>query len=130
MTWRQIHVVGSADVSNRRPSTILARRSSMPHRTTASIVGLVVAPMLVTNVIAAVQARTRMVCVSAIDKNGGAVADLQASEFQVKEGGKTAEVLSARPATTPLRINLIVADGGTGAFQLAIATFLQKLLGR
>src|SRR5437763_393011 len=58
------------------------------------------------------------------------VADLQASEFQVKEGGKTAEVLSAQPATMPLRIALIVADGGTGAFQLGMATFMQKLLGR
>src|SRR5216110_936325 len=82
----RIHVVGSQGVSNQRPSTILARRSLMPHRTTASIVGLVVAPLLVTHVIGVVQPRTRMVCVSATDKNGSAVADLQASEFQVKEG--------------------------------------------
>ena len=73
-----------------------------------------------------VQPRTRTVCVSATDKNGSAVADLQASEFQVKEGGKTAEVLSAQPATMPLRIALIVADGGTGAFQLGMATFMQR----
>jgi VWFA-related protein len=78
----------------------------------------------------AAQARTRTVYASATDKSGSAVADLQASDFQVKAGGKASEVVSARPATMPLRIALIVADGGTGAFQLGLATFMQKLLGR
>jgi VWFA-related protein len=77
----------------------------------------------------AVQPRTRTVCVSATDKNGSAVRDLQADEFQVKAGGKTLEIVSVRPATSPLRIALIVADAGTGAFQLGLAHFMQNLLG-
>src|SRR5947209_16414380 len=103
----------------------------MPHARTASIVGLgVAAGVLVTGVAGSpTQPQTRTVCVSATDKNGSAVADLQAEDFQVKQGGKTLEVVSARLATTPLRVALIVADGGTGAFQLGLATFMQKLLG-
>ena len=102
---------------------------------TRSIVGLVVVGALGTGpgspgvVRGAVQTRTRTVYVSATDKNGSAVADMLAAEFEVKEGGKTQEVVSVRPATAPLRIALIVADGGTGAFQLGLAHFMQKLLG-
>ncbi|PYR63029.1 MAG: hypothetical protein DMF91_04620 [Acidobacteria bacterium] len=77
----------------------------------------------------AAQPRTRTVCVSATDKNGRAVGDLQADEFQAKAGGKTLEIVSVRPATSPLRIALIVADAGTGAFQLGLAHFMQNLLG-
>jgi hypothetical protein len=118
----------------------------MPHRLTLSIVGFVAVGALFTGSRSigaslprdssvspgarAIQPRTRTVIVSAIDKNGSAVADLQADELQMKQGGKTLEVVGARPADTPLRIALIVADGGTGAFQLGLATFMQKLLGR
>jgi VWFA-related protein len=74
-------------------------------------------------------ARTRTLYVTAIDKNGAGVRDLQPIDFEVKVGGKTQEVVSARPAEVPLRIALIVADQGTGAFQLGIARFMQTLLG-
>jgi len=75
------------------------------------------------------QPRTRTVYVSAVDKQGSPVTDMSAAEFEVKEGGKIREVVSAAPAKIPLRIALLVADQGTGAFQLGLARFMQKLLG-
>jgi VWFA-related protein len=78
---------------------------------------------------AAFQPRTRTVYVSATDKQGSAVTDLQAADVEIKEGGKVREIVSAAPATVPLRIALLVADQGTGAFQLGIGRFMQKLLG-
>jgi len=78
---------------------------------------------------AAFQPRTRTVHVSATDKQGSAVTDLQAADVEIKEGGKVREIVSAAPATIPLRIALLVADQGTGAFQLGIGRFMQKLLG-
>jgi VWFA-related protein len=73
--------------------------------------------------------RTRTLYVTATDKNGVAVTDLQATDFEVKIGGKVQEVGSAQPASVPLRVALLVADQGTGAFQLGIARFMQTLLG-
>jgi hypothetical protein len=55
---------------------------------------------------------------------------MQAADFEVKEGGKNGEIVSAKEATTPLRVKLLIADQGTGAFQVASLHFLQKLLGR
>jgi VWFA-related protein len=78
---------------------------------------------------AAVQPRTRSVYVSVVDKKGSPVTDMTAAEFEVKEGGKARDVVSASPAKIPLRIALLVADQGTGAFQLGLARFMQKLLG-
>jgi hypothetical protein len=73
---------------------------------------------------------TRTVFVSALDRKGVPVADLQAADFEVKLGGKRLEVLTAAPATTPMRIALLVADAGTGGFQGGIASLMQKLSGR
>lgn len=79
----------------------------------------------------AVQARTRTVYVSVTDKQGQPVTDLQAAEFEVKVAGKLRDVVSVEePAKIPLRIALLVADQGTGAFQLGLAKFMQRLLGR
>jgi VWFA-related protein len=76
-----------------------------------------------------VQQKTRTVYVSVADKSGAAVTDLQAADFEVKVAGKPQTVASAAAATVPLRIALLVADQGTGAFQQGIARFMQKLLG-
>jgi len=67
--------------------------------------------------------------VTATDKNGVPVTDLQAADFEVKIAGKSADVASAQPASVPLRVALLVADQGTGAFQLGLARFMQTLLG-
>jgi VWFA-related protein len=77
----------------------------------------------------ATQARTRTVYVSVTDKKGEPVTDLQGTEFEVKEGGKTQQVVSAQMATTPLRVAVLVSDAGTGAFQAGLAHFMQSLLG-
>lgn len=73
---------------------------------------------------------SRIVHVTAIDKKGYPVTDLQAAEFEMKVGGKKVDVVSAGPALGPMRIALLVADAGTGGFQGGIAAFIQKLSGR
>jgi hypothetical protein len=108
----------------------------MPHSWTASIVAFAVVGALVggsTSIgvtAGAVQRVTRVVYVSATDKDGSPITDLQAADFELKLGGKRLDVVSAGPAQAPLRIALIVSDAGTGAFQLSLAKFMQKLLGQ
>jgi VWFA-related protein len=72
----------------------------------------------------------RIVYVSATDKDGNAVTDLQQADFELKADGKKSAIVNVRPAQAPLRIALIVSDAGTGGFQLGLATFMQRLLGR
>ena len=80
--------------------------------------------------IAGAQPLTRRVYVTALDHNGAAVADLTAAEIEVKEGGKTREVVALRPATRPLQIAILVDDNGTGLFRVTIARFIESLIGR
>lgn len=75
-------------------------------------------------------ARMRSVYVSATDKKGSAVTDLQAAEFEGKVGGKKLEVVKAETARAPLRIAIVVSDAGTGGFQGGLASFIQKLSGQ
>jgi hypothetical protein len=72
----------------------------------------------------------RTVHVTAIDRKGNAVTDLQAADFEVKVGGKKLEVISAERARAPMRIALVVSDAGSGGFQGGLANFIQKLSGR
>jgi hypothetical protein len=106
----------------------------MPNSLTSSVVRFVVASALVTaagsSAAADAAAETsRTVYVTANDKKGNAVTDLQAAEFEVKVGGKKLEVLNAGPAQAPMRIALLVSDAGTGGFQGGLANFIQKLSG-
>lgn len=78
--------------------------------------------------VSAAQPARHTVHVSALDKDHVSVTDMQASDFDVKEGGKTAEVISARRATTRLRIAIVDSDAGTGAYQQGLLQFMQKLL--
>jgi hypothetical protein len=73
---------------------------------------------------------TRSIYISAIDRQGAPVTDLTAAEITVKEGGKERAVTGLAPATTPMDVAMLIDDGGTGAFQSAVAQFLQKTLGR
>jgi len=75
------------------------------------------------------QPRQRTVYVSATDKDGTPITDLTAGEFEIKEGGRKTEIVSVKLSSTPLRIALIDADAGTGAFQLSVLRFMQKLVG-
>ena len=76
------------------------------------------------------QAIARIVYVSATDKYGNPVTDLQQADFELKVDGKKSTIVNVRPAEAPMRIALIVSDAGTGGFQLGLATFMQRLLGR
>jgi hypothetical protein len=71
----------------------------------------------------------RRVYFSARDDKG-AVTDLAAADLAVKEGGKDRAIRAVEPATGPMQVMLLVDDAGTGAFQGAVAQFLQTLLGR
>jgi VWFA-related protein len=74
-----------------------------------------------------VQGQARKVYVSVTEKNGTPVTDLTAADFDIKEGGKPREVVGAQLTKTSVRMALVIADGGTGGFQYAAATFIQRL---
>ena len=92
----------------------------------------IVAPLLVLALLPAgfQGVTTRRVYIAAVDKNGAAVENLTAADVTVKEGGKEREVLAVRPATEPLQIAILVDDNGTGLFRVAVARFIEALLGR
>ncbi|MCC7010685.1 MAG: VWA domain-containing protein [Acidobacteria bacterium] len=74
-----------------------------------------------------VRAMMRTVYASVTDKDGAPLKDLTAADFEVKEGGKVREISDVKPAASPLRLAFIVADGGIGGMQPALASILQKM---
>ena len=97
-----------------------------------AVAGLLLSELVIGSpapIAAARQREFRTVYVTALDRDGRPVTDLQAADFVVKAGNKPLEVVRAEPAQMPLRIAVIVADGGTGGFQQALGNFMQKLLG-
>jgi hypothetical protein len=72
---------------------------------------------------------TRTVFVSATDRSGVPVLGLTGPDFVVKEGGKVREVLQAGPATTPMKIAILIDDNGTGLFRYGVGRFIQRLHG-
>ena len=108
----------------------------MRHALISSVVGFAVVCTNITGVAstsatsgAALQSATRTLYVSVVDKTGSPITDLQAADFEVKEGGKVQSISGVKLATTPLHIAIIDSDAGTGYFQAAIATLMKKLLG-
>jgi VWFA-related protein len=71
----------------------------------------------------------RTVYITAIDKNGAPVEDLAGTDFEIKEGGKTVDIVEAGLARNPLQIALIVDDNGTGLFRSALVRFVQRMQG-
>jgi hypothetical protein len=71
----------------------------------------------------------RTVYFSASDAKGAAVTDLTAADLAVKEAGKDRAIAGVEPATAPVQVSILVDDGGTGAFQGAVADFIDTLLG-
>jgi VWFA-related protein len=71
----------------------------------------------------------RTVYFSAIDAQGAPVTDLTAADLTVKEGGKDRAIAAVQPATAPMQVAIIVDDAGSGAFQSAVAQFLQTTVG-
>jgi VWFA-related protein len=74
----------------------------------------------------AVQATARKVYVSVLDKAGAPVKDMTAADFEVKENGKV-QTITVQPATNPLRVAVIVSDGGIGAYQGAAGVLMDRL---
>jgi VWFA-related protein len=66
--------------------------------------------------------------VAVVNNDGSPVTDLTAADFEVKEGGKATTITSATISNVPLRLALIVADGGTGNFQQAMVTLIKPLI--
>src|SRR5688572_22255829 len=104
----------------------------MSRSLTWSMAGLAGASVLLSApaapVLDAAQSRGRVVHATVLDKAGWPVRDMTAADFEVKEGGRAQKILSVKPAMTPMRIALIVSDGGSGAFQLGVANFIQDLI--
>ena len=73
---------------------------------------------------------TRKFFVNAFDGSGVPVDDLTPEDLELKEGGKSREVVALRPARGMMQIALIVDDNGTGLFRAALFRFVQKLQGR
>lgn len=71
----------------------------------------------------------RTVYFSASDAKGAPVTDLTAADLAVKEAGKDRAIAGVEPATAPMQVSILVDDGGTGAFQGAVAQFIDTLLG-
>jgi VWFA-related protein len=107
----------------------------MPHALRSSIAGVAVlvavgGPLsLSASIPQSIAHPTRTIYVSATDKNGAAITDMQAADFEIKEGGKTVDIMRVAQPEIPLRVALLIADQGTGAFQLGTGRFMQKLLG-
>ena len=72
----------------------------------------------------------RTVYVSAVDRKNVPATDLTVRDFVLKEGGDVREILKVEPATTLMRIAIIVDDSGTGIFPVPVANFVNQLLGR
>jgi hypothetical protein len=71
----------------------------------------------------------RKVYFSAVDGTGAPVTDLTAAELTVKEGGKERVIADVHPATVPMQVAIFVDDAGTGAFQAAVAQFIDRTRG-
>jgi hypothetical protein len=106
-------------------------------RLTVSVVGFAIFGAVLAHPVftapAGAQARTgmtRTVFASVLAKDGSPITDLTAAEFSVKEGGKLQSIASVKVATMPLRVHIIVSDGGSGAFQLGVLRLMQALAGR
>jgi hypothetical protein len=69
---------------------------------------------------------TRQIYISATDGSGAPVTDLTAADISIKEGGRDRPIESLAPATGSMHVALLVDDAGSGAFQAAIAQFLER----
>src|SRR5688500_11939820 len=109
----------------------------MANRPTVPVVAFAIFAAVFANPIftasAAAQSRTgvtRTVFASVLAKDGSPITDLAPAEFTVREGGKLQSITSVKVATMPLRVHVIVSDGGSGAFQLGVLRLMQALAGR
>jgi VWFA-related protein len=109
----------------------------MAYKLTASLLGATVLGVLLASTTSTAQTGAeaqeglkRTFYVSVLAKDGTPIDDMTAADFEVKEGGKTQTLTSAKLSSTPLRVHVIVSDGGTGAFQAGVLRLANSLLGR
>jgi hypothetical protein len=55
------------------------------------------------------------------------VTDLAAGDFDLRVDGRPVRPIEVRRATAPLRVHIIVSDGGSGEFQPGVLRFVQML---
>ena len=79
----------------------------------------------------ATPAGSRTIYVTAVDDNGTPVPGLTATDFVIKENGRTQQVIGASPATTPLTVALMIDDSGLGlqSMREGAAAFVTRLRG-
>jgi VWFA-related protein len=71
----------------------------------------------------------RTVYVTVTDGQGVAVPDLTPADFTIKEGGKEREILKAAPATTRMRLAVMVEERllGDGSVRMGLFEFMKRL---
>lgn len=76
-------------------------------------------------------AGTRTVYVSVVDSKGAPIPGLTATDFTVKEDGRTRPIATAEIATSPMTIALFLDDGGLGLqfIREGAAAFVNRLQG-
>jgi VWFA-related protein len=75
---------------------------------------------------------TRHIYISAIDKKGSPVTDLNAQDVTVREDGTARDIVGVQRADAPLSIALLVDDTGPGLrfIREGVGAFIQRLGGR
>ena len=91
---------------------------------------LCLAAVLAVPALTTAQASSYTVYVNAIGPDKAILSDLKPEEFVVKENNKATTILSAVPATTPIKIALIVDDNGSGLFRFGLAGMMERLQGK
>lgn len=75
---------------------------------------------------------TRTVHLTVVSGKDGVVPDLTPADFEVKEDGKTREVVKAEPSAEPLSVALLLDDKGSDINEIraALVAFVQRVQGR
>lgn len=101
------------------------RSSSLMRGLTAGVMAIGIGLLSVS---LSAQDKKRTVYASVLDKDAKPITDMQAADFELKDGGKIQEI-SVKRATESLRISVLIADWGTGSFQAGLQRFMEPLLG-
>ena len=73
------------------------------------------------------QSTARTIYATLVGRDRQPVSGLTTTDFIVRDGGRPQQI-SVRPATLPLRIALIVSDGGQGLFRTAAIRFAEAII--
>jgi VWFA-related protein len=106
-------------------------------RNTTFLPALLFAPLAVVTMTAghpdrAAAAETnRTVYVTVTDNKGVPVTDLTAADFTVREGGRERQIVTAEPATTRMRLALLIEQRlvGDGSIRMGLFDFIKRMHG-